>query len=376
MAVIEVNLKERSYPVIIGEGNSERLTRLLLKSKYSGRLFVFYDAQFYALHGRRISRIIKTTQKDAFEMVLPRGESTKNLKTVSILYDVLIEQKISRDDFLLACGGGVTGDLVGYTAATVLRGMAWGVLPTTLLSQADAAIGGKTGVNHKKGKNLIGAFWQPEFVLCDVNFLSTLPFRELVCGLGEVLKCGGLIGEKMLVNLKDYVKKGDFYNKRVLARLVTRSAAYKAEIVSQDVRDKGQRMYLNFGHTFAHAIERTAGFGKLRHGEAVILGIAAALEIGRMLKPRSERPCNEYRALVNSFLQLVPYFKIDIKKLINAISVDKKRTGLKNRIVLLAKPGKPFIMENIEPSVIKNALNNILMEYKKSGGQYVETFGG
>jgi len=142
------------------------------------------------------------------------------------------------------------------------------------------------------------------------------------------------------------------------------------------VRDIGQRMHLNFGHTFAHAIEKAAGFGKLRHGEAVILGIATALETGRILKPGSERASDDYRALVNNFMTLVPYYKLDIKRIIDAMSFDKKRKGLKSRFVLLAKPGKPYIMENIKTSILKNALNNILTEYKNSGGQYAETFGG
>ncbi|MFZ5980757.1 MAG: 3-dehydroquinate synthase [Candidatus Zixiibacteriota bacterium] len=376
MPVLKVNLKEQSYPVIIGTDNSERLAELIKKRKCAGRLIVFYDAQFYALHGKRLRRIIKTVQKDAFEMVLPRGEKVKKVETVTKLYDVLINRQIARDDFLLACGGGVTGDLVGFTAATILRGVSWGVLSTTLLSMADASIGGKTGVNHPQGKNLIGAFWQPDFVLCDTSYLATLPPRDLLSGLGEVLKCGGLTGEKMIDNLKEYLKKGDFYNIPALTRLVAQSAALKIELVTQDVRDKGQRMYLNFGHTFAHAIEKAADFGKITHGEAVILGLVGALEIGKLLKPETVKACDEYRTLVNNFLELVPYRKLDINKILNSMKVDKKRRGLKSRFVLLAKPGKPYIMDNIETSIIKKALKNVLMEHKQCGGQDAETFGG
>ena len=376
MPVIKIELKEKSYPVIVGAGNSGRLTALLKKHNKAGRLFVFYDAQFYALHGKSVSRIVKSAQKEAFELVLPRGEKTKSLKTVSELYDTLLEQQISREDFLLACGGGVTSDLVGFIAATVLRGVSWGVLPTTLLAAADAAIGGKTGVNHSLGKNLVGAFWQPEFVLCDTAFLATLPPRELLCGLGEVLKCGGLVGEKMTGKLKEYLKKGDFYNIKRLSGLAADAAALKAGLVTQDVRDKGQRMFLNFGHTFAHAVEKAAGFGRLKHGEAVILGLAAALETGRILKPATGKACENYRDLVNNFLKLIPYRKLDMNKIMKAMNFDKKRSRLKSRFVLLAKPGKPYIIENIKPAIIKSALGKVLTDYKDSGGQNAETFGG
>ncbi len=368
MTRIEVKTARHKYPVEVGVDVSKQLKRLTQVETGEGRLFVFYDAQFYALFGRRFSKDIRTAApKRVTEMVLPSGEKTKSPKMLSDIYGFLLEQKITRSDFVLAVGGGVTTDLAGYAAATTLRGINWGVVPTTLLGMVDAAIGGKTGINHALGKNMIGAFWQPRFVCCDVGFLSTLPDRQLIAGLGEVLKYGGLAGGKMLKLLSAYARDRNLDHCAALTDLVALSAAYKAMIVAKDERDSGLRMLLNYGHTFGHGIETSLGYGRLLHGEAVILGIHAVLELGKRIGYESVS-LTRYQELVERFIGELPKRKIDAVAVLKAMALDKKRSSTGLRFVLLEKPGKPIICDCVDQRSIEAALNRTLTVYANRGG--------
>ncbi len=369
MTVIQVKTAQHKYPVEVGVDIGKQLLRLTRSETANGRLFVFYDAQFYALFGRRFSKDIhKTAPKRAIEMVLPSGEKTKSPKMLSEIYGFLLEQKITRSDFILAVGGGVTTDLVGYAAATILRGLKWGAVPTTLLGMVDAAIGGKTGINHALGKNMIGAFWQPRFVCCDVGFLSTLPGRQLTAGLGEVLKYAGLAGGKMQKHLSLYVSDQNPDYCAVMTDLVRSSAAYKAKIVTGDERESGLRMLLNYGHTFGHGIETALGHGRLLHGEAVILGIHAALELGR-LHGHESAALTGYQELVERFIDELPNRKIDAVAVREAMALDKKRSAKGLRFVLLEKPGKPIICDNVDHRSMTVALKQTLAVYANRGGR-------
>jgi len=370
MPQIEVKLKDRAYPVIIGGGQIKHLAAFLKKHAPDSRVFVFYDARFYALHRPTVKRALKLPRARLFELALPPGEKTKSLTHAKKIYDILLGEKITRSDFILACGGGVICDLVGYVAATLLRGIPWATVPTTLLAMVDAAIGGKTGVNHGRGKNLIGAFWQPKFVLCDPRFLNTLPPRQMVCGLGEIVKYAGLTGYKILPQLKKYLEKSDFYNERMLTRMIESNVAYKAGLVAEDERDEGKRRFLNFGHTFAHAIENAAGYGRLLHGEAVILGVATAVEAGILRKPESERYFKEYSALINDMMNLAPRRRLELDKIMTAMAWDKKRNTQRARFVLLSRLGKPFITDDLDKNIVKKALSKMLSKYQTGGGQY------
>jgi len=368
MPIINVNLNQRRYPIIIGPDVLHRLGQKLNGLVRGGRLFVFYDAQVYALHRRRIQVQLKCVKDDMQEMVVPIGERVKSAAVLSKIYAFLFDEKISRSDFILACGGGVTTDLIGYTAATTLRGIRWGIVSTTLVGMADAAIGGKTGINHPRGKNLIGSFWQPSFVLCDTSFLKTLPARQLIAGLGEVVKYCGLSGDRMLAVVEKYLDQDDLYNERLLSKLIHLSASYKAGIVTKDEHDSGLRMLLNLGHTFAHAVENAAGYGRLLHGEAVILGLLAAVELSCRLKPRRAKYLADYSRIINQMVHMIPYRKISCDKALTAMQLDKKRAGTAHRFVLLDKPGRAFIARNVNPRLIKSSLENMLNVYKTEGG--------
>ncbi|MBU8933156.1 MAG: 3-dehydroquinate synthase [candidate division Zixibacteria bacterium] len=365
MRKVVVDLAERSYPVVVGAGIwKEELARLAGKATGSkGRLFVLCDAQLFALYGHAITAAARKASRTAQLLVVPTGERAKTMTQLRRIYGYLLDNLISRNDVILACGGGVTSDLAGFAAATVLRGVRWGVLSTTLLGMVDAAIGGKTGINHKQGKNLLGAIWQPSFVICDSELLATLAPRQLVAGLGEVVKYAGLVENNMIGTLNRYLQKGDMFDLRALTRLIHLSVQYKAAIVSQDEREGGLRMVLNLGHTFGHAIEKSLGYGRLLHGEAVLLGLLAAVELsGRLKKVRVGR-LEDYKDIICQLAGEIPHRYIEVDKVIAAMSHDKKRLGKSTRFVLLDAPGRPVIADNVKKKDIRMALKAALATY-------------
>lgn len=333
-------------------------------------MFVFFDSAVYALYGKEIERQFARKRIKHISFVIPGGEESKSQATLGKIYDFLLSEQISRTDFVLAIGGGVVTDLVGFAAASILRGVKWGAVSTTLLGMVDAAIGGKTGINHPRGKNLIGAFWQPSFVVCDLKYLNTLPNREINAGLGEIIKYAGLIGAKMESTLKKYCESGDILNLKKLHPLIQMSAEYKAKIVIADERESNKRMFLNLGHTFAHAIEKSIGYGKLLHGETVIIGLMAAVNLSIKIKPKSAAALSDYKNLVKEFLGLVRYYPINMENVLKSMKMDKKRTGQIQKFVLLSSPGKPFIASGLKERTVKEALEEALSIYKEIGGIY------
>lgn len=370
MAIVKVQLKERSYPVIIGPNATDKMRSQLKKHVSTGRIFIFYDAGFYALHHAAVEKVVKDLGIVAIELVIAEGERAKTDKQLGKLYDYLLGEKISRSDMLLACGGGVVSDLTGFVAATILRGIPWGIISTTVLGMVDAAIGGKTGINHPSGKNLIGAFWQPKFVCCDTNFLNTLPERDMISGLGEIVKYAGLNGQPMLDLVEKYLDRGDLYDQKLLTRLIKMSIAYKADIVSRDERDGHQRLILNFGHTFGHALENLLGYRKVRHGEAVILGMLAAVKLSIMLKPRRAKGLASFQQLLKRLIVGIRPYAVETNVLVEAMKLDKKRNGNNLRFILLDKPGKPLIVSGVDQKLIYKATDEMLKEYQSLGGRH------
>jgi len=370
MPQINVRLKYHSYPIVIGSGLGNRLVRLLKEHAGANRCFVFFDSNVFALYGKQIVKLFSEKRIKYITFVIPGGEASKSQETLDKIYDFLLSEKISRTDFVLAVGGGVITDLAGYAAASILRGVKWGAVSTTLLGMIDAAIGGKTGINHPRGKNLVGAFWQPSFVICDLKYLNTLPNREFNAGLGEVLKYAGLIGAKMSSPFKRYCESGNLLDLKKLQRLIQLSAEYKAKIVMADERESNLRMFLNLGHTFAHAIEKTLGYGKLLHGETVIIGLLAAVILSRKVNPKSSAKLNGYENLVKEFLGLIRYYQMSTESVLNNMKLDKKRTGRTQKFVLLSSPGKPFIASSLKERNVKEALEEALSIYKEIGGIY------
>jgi 3-dehydroquinate synthase len=369
MKQVRVKTTGGTYPVIVGSGLSAPLRTLLKKQVGRGRLFVGCDADFYVLHGQKLVKEFLKARVSVVDLVVPAGEKAKTPRALAGVYDFLLGEKITRDDFVLAIGGGTTSDLIGYAAATTMRGLRWGVVPTTLMGMVDAAIGGKTGINHERGKNLIGAFWQPSLVCCDVSFLTTLPERQLRAGLGEVVKTVGLAGLKQTAVLDRYMKQEDLYDNQSLADLVHLCVAYKSKVVGRDERDRGDRLVLNFGHTFGHGIEKALGYGKLLHGEAVLIGIEAALALGERLGYDSNA-LGRYRAIVSDMLSRLPRYRIDAEQVWQAMALDKKRSATNLRYVILKDQGRPFVSERVKSAMARAALEEALLHYRQVGGRY------
>jgi len=365
MPRVKVDLGKKSYFITCVSDDSGPLRTELTKKAHSGRLFILFDANAFALHGRRFIKSLRLPPKQIHEIILPSGERYKNQNELSALQTMLLNEKIERNDFILAVGGGVTTDICGFAAASLLRGIHWGAVPTTLLGMVDAAIGGKTGINHRLGKNLIGAIWQPSFVHCDTNFLHTLPRRQIMAGCGEILKYAGLMAGPIAENFSNYLKKNNLYDSAVLRRLIHASARCKAKIVSEDESESGKRMILNYGHTFGHAIENALGYGRLLHGEAVILGIYAALELGQLCGIEKHRSCENYRRLVLRMMAELPRRKLSVDAVIAGMSADKKRRSGKQKFVLLSRPGSPLIVDRIEKKLVNKAVNAMICEYNR-----------
>lgn len=367
MAKIEVKHGASRCPIYIGSNQGKRLKQELKGVVQSKRLFVVADSGFLKKNRRALVTTLNQTGYAYQLLALPSGEQSKFTPTLLKLYEWLLQNKVARHDFLLAVGGGVVTDLAGFAAATTLRGINWGAIPTTLLGMVDAAIGGKTAINHPRGKNMIGAFWQPSFVICDTNWLRTLPKDEIISGMGEVVKYAGLIGGKTIPQVGQVLKQKNLSDTKQLTQIITFSAAYKAKIVSQDERDGGKRLWLNLGHTFAHGIEKATGFKKLSHGMAVTLGCLAAVELSALSQSNKHSLFEAYRTLLHQLLRHIPLVEFRLESVLDGMTHDKKRNRTGLRFVLLHKPGAPYITENVDMKLVRAALTRMQTIYREYG---------
>ena len=319
----------------------------------AGPCLVVTDAHVAALHLDPLREALDAAGWAPHVHVVEPGEATKSLGPLAALYDRALGLGLDRQTPVLALGGGVVGDLAGFAAATLLRGLPLVHLPTTLVAQADSAIGGKTGINHAAGKNLIGAFYQPRLVLADPVTLGTLPAREWTSGLAEVVKAALIADADFAAWLEarwDAVLGRD---PAIVGPLVRRAAAVKAEIVAEDEHEEGRRALLNFGHTFGHAIERAAGYGTFTHGEAVALGMRAALHLSRTLRP--DEPFTAAEALLARLPVPGGLAAIPTPALVAAMATDKKRSADGLRFVVLEAVGRAGVVAGVPEEVVAAA---------------------
>jgi len=338
---ITVELGERSYPIVIGSG-------LLgggfdLSACVDGPdCLVVTNETVEPLYLEALTADL--TGKQVRAISLPDGEAYKTLETVEDILDTLIEGGANRDTTVIALGGGVVGDIAGFAAACYMRGVDFIQVPTTLLAQVDSSVGGKTGVNHASGKNLIGAFHQPRAVLIDTETLQTLPDRELKAGLAEVIKYGAIVDADFFAWLEANVDALLARDPQALAVAIRRSCELKAEIVAEDERESGRRAILNFGHTFGHAIERCQGYGEWLHGEAVAAGMVMAAQLSSGDIALAERIAN---LLERAGLPTRPP-AIDALDLLAAMGMDKKVQQKRLRFVLLRGLGEAFVTSDYD----------------------------
>lgn len=339
------------YPVLF-EPDGNTLARIIGRV---GQIVVVSNPTVFALHGQAFIRAFLPARTPIIPIMIGDGEHYKNRRTVSELYDHFFDIGLSRGDMVIALGGGVVGDTAGFAAATFKRGVRLLQAPTTLLAMVDSSIGGKVGINHARGKNLIGAFYQPEAVVVRPIWLSTLGRREIVEGLAEIIKAGFLSGDRQLLaaaafNVDHHTRLND-----QLARLAYRAMHYKAGIVARDVGDHNRRLILNFGHTFAHAIEKVEGFRRYRHGEAVMAGMAGAIYLSNLAGFLSD--CLMRRELE----RLIPWIgelkllKKDPGDYFRPMLVDKKcANGILRFILLRGGAGRPTITPvSSRPMILK-----------------------
>jgi len=296
-----------SYPILVGPGLLGGLPAQLDALGLRGKLWLIVDSAVYPHHGETVVGALRGAGYHVEHKIIASGEASKDLAVVSSCYDWMIGGGVERRDALLALGGGVIGDLAGFVAATVLRGIVFVQLPTTLLAMVDSALGGKTGVNHPLGKNLIGAFHQPRLVLSDTSTLATLPPRELNAGWAEVIK-HGVIRDAGLFEMLENAQRSNVQTfersnvqTTVDATIIRRAAKVKVDIVNADERETGERMLLNYGHTLGHAVEAAAGYGMLLHGEAVAIGMDLEAQIAQRLGMVDAAMVARQRALLRAY---------------------------------------------------------------------------
>jgi 3-dehydroquinate synthase len=334
METLIVGLGERSYPIRIGEGILAEIGAELSAISFPKRIAVVTNPLVGRLYGDMVFGALNAAGFSALRIDIPDGEEFKTLATVSTVYDALMAAGFDRGCGLLALGGGVVGDLAGFVAATFLRGIPFVQIPTTLLAQVDSSVGGKTGVNHPLGKNLIGAFYQPRLVLIDVNTLTTLSSRDYQAGFAEVIKYGVIRDQNFFSALVEHAGKLCDHDPVALVTVIKRSCQIKADIVERDEREDGLRAILNYGHTFGHAIENLAGYGEYRHGEAVAIGMVVAAQISATLGLCSLQEVETIRQLLLAFRLPVVAPEYSAEKLLEAIGRDKKvQTGLLRMIL-------------------------------------------
>ncbi len=351
---LEVDLGERSYPIYIGEGllgDAELLTphirgRQVMVVSNETVAPLYLEHLLPGLQGFQVERVI-----------LPDGEQYKTLQILDQVYTALLEHRFDRSCTLIALGGGVVGDMTGFAAASYQRGVDFIQVPTTLLSQVDSSVGGKTGVNHPLGKNMIGAFHQPRVVIADTDTLDTLPDRELSAGMAEVIKYGLINDAEFFAWLEQHLDTLMQRDKTLLAEAIERSCADKADIVAADEREAGQRALLNLGHTFGHAIETGMGYGEWLHGEAVGAGMAMAAEMSRRLGWLSDGDRQRVdEALRHAGLPTSPPSGLTPARFRELMSVDKKVLGGKLRLVLLKGIGGAVISDDFPVEVLDATL--------------------
>ncbi len=351
---VEVHTTSARYPIEIGAGSAAALPALLDAVKAPARRFVVSTAQVWDLHGGAVSGV---TNEEP--ILLPDGERYKNVATVMRIYDALIKASADRASCLIALGGGVVGDIAGFAAATYLRGIPLVQMPTTLLAQIDSAVGGKTGVNHPLGKNLIGAYHQPLAVLVDPALLATLPRREFRAGLYEAVKYGVIASRSLFERLAADLPKLFARDTAALLPVIAESCGIKADVVRRDERESGPRRALNFGHTAAHALEAVTKYRRFRHGEAVGYGMLVAAELGVMRKVFAERDRDALASLIAKMGPLPPVADLPASELLQAMTRDKKVIAGTLHFVLPTSIGSTEVATDISTAEITEALMKI-----------------
>ncbi len=355
MQTLNVDLGKHAYPIHISSGLLNR-AELLLPHLAQPRAVIVTNTRVAPLYLDRLAASLQAAGVQILPVILPDGEMHKNWQTLNLIFDALLTHRVERKTTLIALGGGVIGDLTGFAAASYQRGVPFIQVPTTLLAQVDSSVGGKTGINHPLGKNMIGAFYQPQVVLADTDTLSTLPDRELSAGLAEVIKYG-LIGDLPFLEwLEINIPKLRARDTQALQYAIARSCQNKADVVAADERESGVRAHLNLGHTFGHAIETGMGYGNWLHGEAVGAGMVMAADASQRMGWLSEADVARTRDLIRAagLPDVAPDLGVDAY--LDFMGHDKKVESGKMRFVLLKKLGEATVTSDLPQAALRETL--------------------
>ncbi len=361
MRIVKVSLGSRSYDIKIGPALLSRLGAECARLKLGQRCAVITDRNIAPLYSDAALKSLRAAGFEPTLITVPAGETAKSLKTVQFCYDRLAEQRMERKSFIVALGGGVVGDLAGFVAASYLRGIPFVQVPTTLLAQVDSSVGGKVGVNLKAGKNLVGAFYQPKLVLCDLSTLDTLPRREYLAGLAEVIKYGIIYDARLFKALESKLPAILKRHEATLATIIARCCEIKADVVGQDETESGLRAILNFGHTIGHALEAISHYGKYLHGEAISIGQVAAAGLSEKVlglpAADSERISDLFRRYG---LPISVKLNASQKKaVVAAMQLDKKVSAGEVKFVLARKIGQVEFGHRVPMPLIEAALQSM-----------------
>jgi len=358
-----VETATQSYPIYVGYGLLDKLGEKMRQAALAGTATIVSDENVFSLYGKRVEQVLRDAGFGVNSFVVTPGEETKTMDSAVRIYDFLVEHRTERHDIIVALGGGVVGDLAGFVAATFLRGVPWVQVPTSLVAMVDAAIGGKVGVNHPEGKNLIGSFYQPSLVLVDCETLTTLSQRELTSGWAEVIKYGFILDKEFFEFLESNVSKLTKLEPKLLTRAIARSAAIKARVVSQDEKEReGKRIILNYGHTIAHGLETATRYRRFLHGEAVAIGMMGAARLSQRLGVLAADAVERQEALLQRFglpislrAQTVDRRRgkkgsrreLGLVAITKAMEVDKKVKGKAIHWVLLEDIGRAVVRSDV-----------------------------
>jgi 3-dehydroquinate synthase len=354
MSTVRIDLGPRSYDVTVGTGLMEKLGGLLPDA---GEIVVITDSNVDSIYGDEVENAI--APRAGWRIVVPAGEATKTMEVAERIVEDLASARVRRSDLILTVGGGMVSDLGGFVASIYQRGIPLVHFPTSLLGQVDAAIGGKTGVNLSEGKNLCGTFYHPKAVIADTQTLATLPEREFVSGLAEVVKYGFISAPKLLDQVEEQLEKINSKDPDVMEQIVTTCVETKGEIVSRDeFDDRDARIVLNYGHTFGHALEAVGGYEEWSHGEAISVGMCFAAALSVEMGLLDSRSFDRHVQVLDA-VGLPTKATFDAEELMHKVEIDKKHLGGMQHWVLLESPGKPVVRDDVDESVIRRALEKV-----------------
>lgn len=361
---VVVKIPQNNYKILIGRDASNEIVPFLEKKKYS-KIFIITDKNVANYHLSHLQNVIDKTGFKYFTITIDNGEKVKSFQYLEKLTNDLLSSNVDRKSLIIALGGGVIGDLSGFAASILMRGIDFIQVPTTLLAMVDSSVGGKTAINSALGKNLIGSFYQPKLVICDTKFLKTLPHREFLCGYAEIVKYGFIKDKKLFKYLRDNHEKIFRSSEAELNHIIKTSCQIKAKIVAKDEKEGGIRALLNFGHTFGHIFETESNYSnKILHGEAVALGMAMAAKMSVNLGYLSKSECDEITKYLEScsFILDIDEFGFDFKRenLIKHLFKDKKVENNQLTFILLKKIGEAFIAKSIALQDFEKVLEEFL----------------